>query len=51
MRKPIIIGNWKMNKTRNEALKFIYAIKDQVVSNDQVESVICAPFPYLRCLS
>ena len=50
MRKPIIVGNWKMNKTRDEALKFIYAIKDQVVSNDQVESVICAPFPYLRCL-
>ena len=50
MRKPIIVGNWKMNKTRDEALKFIYAVKDQVVSNDQIESVICAPFPYLRCL-
>lgn len=50
MRKPIIAGNWKMNKTRDEALQFIYAVKDNVVSNEEVESVICAPFPYLRCL-
>ena len=50
MRKPIIAGNWKMNKTRDEALQFIYAVKDRVSSSDVVESVICAPFPYLRCL-
>lgn len=50
MRKPIIAGNWKMNKTRDEALQFIYAVKDSVVSKNEVESVICAPFPYLRCL-
>ncbi|MDO5794104.1 MAG: triose-phosphate isomerase [Turicibacter sp.] len=50
MRKPIITGNWKMNKTRDEALQFIYAVKDQVTSSEKVESVICAPFPYLRCL-
>ena len=50
MRKPIITGNWKMNKTRDEALQFIYAVKDQVNSSEKVESVICAPFPYLRCL-
>ena len=50
MRKPIIAGNWKMNKTRDESLQFIYAVKDRVASADTVESVICAPFPYLRCL-
>ena len=50
MRKPIIAGNWKMNKTRDEALQFIYAVKDYVASTDVVESVVCAPFPYLRCL-
>ena len=50
MRKPIIAGNWKMNKTRDEALQFIYAVKDHVASTDVVESVVCAPFPYLRCL-
>ena len=50
MRTPIIAGNWKMNKTRDESLQFIYAVKDRVASADTVESVICAPFPYLRCL-
>ncbi len=39
-----------MNKTRDESLQFIYAVKDRVASADTVESVICAPFPYLRCL-
>ncbi|MBQ8993542.1 MAG: triose-phosphate isomerase [Turicibacter sp.] len=50
MRKPIIVGNWKMNKTRDEALQFIYAVKNDLTSNEVVESAICAPFPYLRCL-
>ena len=50
MRKPIIVGNWKMNKTRDEALQFIYAVKNEVASSEVVESAICAPFPYLRCL-
>ena len=32
-----------MNKTRDESLQFIYAVKDRVASADTVESVICAP--------
>ena len=36
MRKPIIAGNWKMNKNRDEALQFIYAVKDKVASTDAV---------------
>ena len=39
-----------MNKTRDEALQFIYAVKNEVASSEVVESAICAPFPYLRCL-
>ncbi len=50
MRKPIIAGNWKMFKTRDEALQFIYAVNDQMPSNEEVESVIFAPFVVLRCL-
>jgi triosephosphate isomerase (TIM) len=50
MRKPIIAGNWKMYKTRDEALKFIYAVNQEVPSSDVVESVICAPSVLLRCL-
>lgn len=43
MRKPIIAGNWKMNKTLSEAEDFIHAVKDQVPSNDVVDAVVGAP--------
>ena len=49
-RKPIIAGNWKMNKTRQEALDFMTAVVDNVPSTDQIESVICAPFIHLDAL-
>jgi triosephosphate isomerase len=50
MRKPIIAGNWKMYKTRDEALQFIYTVADQAPSQEQVDSVVCAQFTVLRCL-
>ncbi len=50
MRKPIIAGNWKMFKTRDETLQFVYAVSNSIPSVDKVDSVICAPFPVLRCL-
>lgn len=33
MRKPIIIGNWKMNKTVSEAVEFINAVDSHVHGN------------------
>lgn len=50
MRKPIIAGNWKMFKTRDEALEFIYKVMDKMPSREIVDSVICAPFTVLRDL-
>lgn len=50
MRKPIIAGNWKMYKTRDEALEFIYKVNDQMPSKNDVDSVICAPFVTLELL-
>ena len=50
MRKPIIAGNWKMFKTRDEALQFIYAVAEKMPSNEKVDSVICSQFTVLRCL-
>ncbi len=50
MRKPIIAGNWKMFKTRDEALEFIYAVNNDLPENDLVDSVVCAPFTVLRDL-
>ena len=38
MRKPIIAGNWKMNKTLSEAQSFAEAVKNAVPSNDVVDA-------------
>ena len=48
MRKPILAGNWKMNKTRDEALEFIYSVVEKVPSN--IDAIICAPAIILRDL-
>lgn len=50
MRKPIIAGNWKMYKTRDEALQFILTVNDKLPLKEDVETVICAPAYVLRCL-
>ena len=50
MRKPIIAGNWKMYKTRDEVLSFVYAVNEKMPSTDLVDSVVCAPALYLRDL-
>ncbi|UOQ48237.1 triose-phosphate isomerase [Gracilibacillus caseinilyticus] len=50
MRKKVIAGNWKMNKLFGEAVEFVEETKNKVVSQDKVESVVCAPFPYLPTL-
>ena len=47
MRKPIIAGNWKMNKTISEAVEFVNEIKDQIKGTD-VEVVLCAPATMLK---
>ncbi len=49
MRKPIIAGNWKMNKTIKEGVEFVAAIKEQV-NNTDVEVVVCAPATLLKDL-
>ncbi|MFQ9934676.1 MAG: triose-phosphate isomerase [Lachnospiraceae bacterium] len=41
-RKKIIAGNWKMNKTPSETVKFIGELKP-LVANDDVEVVLCVP--------
>lgn len=49
-RRPLIAGNWKMYKTKDDALAFIYAVNLEVPDKDIVESVICAPAIFLRDL-
>jgi triosephosphate isomerase len=47
MRKKIIIGNWKMNKTRQEALDTVRQFETLVAGTDSVEYGFCTPFVYL----
>jgi triosephosphate isomerase len=51
MRKKIVAGNWKMNKTYAEAIPLLYEIKDLLFKSKQTESalkIIAPPFPYLH---
>ena len=43
MRKPIIAGNWKMNKTAKEAEELITALKP-LVAKSKPEVVVCVPY-------
>ncbi|MBR5047745.1 MAG: triose-phosphate isomerase [Eubacterium sp.] len=42
MRKIIVAGNWKMNKTPSEAVKLVETLKP-LVANDDVDVVFCVP--------
>ena len=42
-RKPIIAGNWKMNKTAKEAVELINALKP-LVAKSKPEVVVCVPY-------
>ena len=44
MRKKIIAGNWKMNKTLAESRDLIRAIQPEVAGIDGVDIVVCPPF-------
>ena len=49
VRKAIIAGNWKMNKTRPEAKELIEAIKPLVANAEgKVEVITCVPFTNLE---
>jgi len=49
-RIPVIAGNWKMYKAKDDALAFIYAINQELPAKEVVETVICAPAIFLRDL-
>ena len=52
MRKPIIAGNWKMNKGSAEAVTFVREIRNGLNQYArQVDSVVCPPFIALQAVS
>ncbi|MEZ4664501.1 MAG: triose-phosphate isomerase [Caldilineaceae bacterium] len=44
MRKPVMAGNWKMNKTVTEAVALAQAIHSAVADVAAVDRVLCPPF-------
>ncbi len=42
MRKKIIAGNWKMNKTPKEAVELVQLLKDKI-DTDKVDVALCVP--------
>ena len=54
MRKHIVAGNWKMNKTFNEADELVSDIIEKLESIDldrNTQIILCPPFPYLEMVS
>ncbi|MEL7626350.1 MAG: triose-phosphate isomerase [Anaerolineaceae bacterium] len=43
-RKPMVAGNWKMNKTVSEAAELLEALKPELKDVDSVDLVVCPPF-------
>ncbi len=50
MRKPMMAGNWKMNKTPDEAVALAQAIVSAVSVQNVVDCVICPPFVALSAV-
>jgi triosephosphate isomerase len=50
-RKLIIAGNWKMNKTVEEALALVRGLKIELANCNDVDIVICPPFTALSEVS
>ena len=44
MRKPIIVGNWKMNKTPSEALEFMKGIEEVLTGHEAADYGVGAPY-------
>jgi triosephosphate isomerase len=49
-RQKIVAGNWKMNKSLQEAKTLVEMILNQVNEFDEVTKIIIPPFPYLDAI-
>ena len=51
MRKPIIIGNWKMNKTAEQATLLVADLLPEMQRIKNIDCVVCPPFTALMVVS
>ncbi|MEE9172259.1 MAG: triose-phosphate isomerase [candidate division NC10 bacterium] len=50
MRKLLIVGNWKMNKTASEAGPFVQRLSELVSSSEGVDVVLAPPFTAIQAV-
>jgi triosephosphate isomerase len=48
LRRPFIIGNWKMNKTASEAAAFIRDLRERLPASPNADVVLAPPFTALE---
>lgn len=51
LRKPFIVGNWKMHSTIEETLKLVTALKNLLVDAQHIEVAVAPPFTALYSAS
>lgn len=51
MRKPFVAGNWKMNKTVEQASLLVADLLPGLQAVNKIDRVLCPPFPALMVLS
>jgi len=51
MRIPLVAGNWKMNKTVEEARGLVSEMNRELAGIEGVEKVLCPPFPALLSIA
>ena len=51
MRKPLVAGNWKMNKTVEQGRLLVAEMLPGLQAEPSVERVLCPPFPALMALA
>jgi triosephosphate isomerase len=50
LRRPIVAGNWKMNRSGREALALVAELRRELAGFDRVEIVLCPPFTALEAV-
>ena len=51
MRKPILAGNWKLNKTIKESIELVTLLKRGVRDTQSVDIIVCPPYTALSDVS
>ena len=51
LRRPLIVGNWKMNNTVAESIKLVTALKHLLVDSPHIDVAVAPPFTALYSVS